>query len=81
MTVANKWLEALKAKNTIHNTEEDCARESVISLGAGAENAHAPENPPDKIDKIAEKPKKKAKKKLTPEGEYELTLGQVSRLL
>jgi DNA polymerase-1 len=74
MTVANKWLEALKAKNTIHNTEEECARESVISLGVGAENAHAPETPPDKIDKIAEKPKKKAKKKLTPEGEYELTL-------
>ena len=71
--VANKWLEALKAKNTIHNTEEDCARESVISLGAGAENAHTPKNPLDKIDKIAEKPKKKAKK-LTPEGEYELTL-------
>jgi hypothetical protein len=99
--VANKWLEALKAKDTMHNTEEDCARESMISLGAGAENTPAPENrldkidkntetsivgspslpknnsipenPPDKIDIIAEKPKKKAKKP-TPEGEYELTL-------
>jgi hypothetical protein len=46
--MANKWLEALKSKNTPHNTEEDCAGEGVATL----KNLPTPENPPDKIDRI-----------------------------
>src|SRR5215213_11109562 len=55
MTVANKWLEALKSKNTLHNTEEDCARENGRSSKGGGENRRTRENPPVKTAKTPSK--------------------------
>jgi hypothetical protein len=82
--VANKWLEALKSKNTPHNTEEDCAREDGRSSKAGGKNGRTREKPPVKTAKTPSNnghtpenvpaktnrtPTKQVKKKLTPEEE------------
>jgi DNA polymerase-1 len=49
--MANKWLEALKAKNTPHNTEKDCARKDTLGVPRGGEIALTPENPLTKTAK------------------------------
>ena len=67
--MANKWLEALKSKNTPHNTEKDCARSHARSSKAGGENGRTRENPPVKTAKTNGTPTKRVKKKLTPEEE------------
>jgi DNA polymerase I-like protein with 3'-5' exonuclease and polymerase domains len=53
--VANKWLEALKSKNTPHNTEEDCAREDGCSSKAGGKNGRTRKKPPVKTAKTPSK--------------------------
>jgi DNA polymerase I len=53
--VANKWLEALKSKNTPHSTEEDCAHVRMTVAPRGDENGHTPENPPAKTAKTSSK--------------------------
>ena len=53
--MANKWLEALKSKNTLHNTEEDCARENGRSSKGGGENRRTREKPPVKTAKTPSK--------------------------
>jgi len=53
--VANKWLEALKSKNTPHNTEEDCARKDGRSSKAGGKNGRTREKPPVKTAKTPSK--------------------------
>jgi len=71
--VANKWLEALKAKNTPHNTEEDCAHEGGRVSQTGGEIGRTPKNILAKTAKTNGTPtrgvKKPRKKELTPEGE------------
>src|ERR687897_287009 len=71
--VANKWLEALKAKNSPHNTEEVCAHErSRVSQTCG-EIGRTPKNVLAKTAKTNGTPtksvKKPRKKELTPEEE------------
>jgi hypothetical protein len=53
--VANKWLEALKSKNTPHNTEDDCAHARTTVAPRGGENGRTPENPPAKTAKTPSK--------------------------
>ena len=71
--MANKWLEALKAKNTPHNTEEDCAHEGGRVSQTGGEIRRTPKNVLAKTAKTNETPtkgvKKPRKKGLTPEEE------------
>jgi hypothetical protein len=71
--VANKWLEALKAKNTPHNTEEDCAYEGGRVSQTGEEIGRTPKNALAKTAKTNGTPtkgvKKPRKKELTPEEE------------
>ena len=71
--MANKWLEALKAKNSPHNTEEDCAHEGGLVSQAGGEIGRTPKNVLAKTAKTNGTPtkgvKKLRKKELTPEEE------------
>jgi len=71
--VANKWLEALKAKNTPRNTEEVCAHEGGLVSQAGGEIGRTPKNVLAKTAKTNGTPtrgvKKPRKKELTPEEE------------
>jgi DNA polymerase-1 len=71
--VANKWLEALKAKNSPHNTEEVRAYEGERVSQTGGEIGRAPENVLAKSAKTNGKPtkgvKKPGKKELAPEEE------------
>ncbi len=53
--MANKWLEALKSKNTPHNTEDDCAHARTTVAPRGGENGRTPENPPAKTAKTPSK--------------------------
>ena len=50
--MANKWLEALKAKNSPHNTEEVCAYEGGCISQTGGEIGRNPKNALAKIAKI-----------------------------
>jgi 3'-5' exonuclease len=66
--VANKWLEALKAKNAPHNTATASREAPTRGPVATGEITDTPKNPVDKIDRNEGKPKKKTKKKkLSPE--------------
>ena len=71
--MANKWLEALKAKNSPHNTEEDCAHEGARVSQTGREIRCTPKNVLAKTAKTNGTPtkgvKKSRKKELTPEEE------------
>jgi hypothetical protein len=77
--VANKWLEALKAKKNAHNTTTAVREAGPENPSAVGEIDDTPKNPLAKIAKITSKLKKRTKKKqLTPE-EEEVHRGQLEK--